>query len=606
MSKRFERLFFILMPLFAFIILTAVIIYQRIGVSEFKTAGSQIDYIEAGAVLSEITDSDDECLFIYNSTEDPALYNNLTFTLNEMCVDFSEFDVAGGTELPDLNGFESAVVALFEGDTFSTYIDTAMDWVKSGGNLLFAGVPGFAITDIYPEEFGLQITEWSYIDQKYVSISDDFFAGADGKVFDLDEEGYPMSGGNFLLKPDTDIFMSSESEQGSTPMVWSNNTGEGRITVINYAAIANTGARGIFAQSYAHTVPVAVWPVINASSFFIDDFPAPVPTGTNEYIDRDYGVTVDYFYTNIWWPNIKEIGEKYDLRYTGMFIETYEDNVNTPFVRPADLERQKYFGRLLLADGEEIALHGYNHQSLTYTGFEYKNGENYISWDSPEDISAALSETQSAMANLFNDYVPEVYVPPSNVWLPETREVIASNFPNIKVFSGLYDDTIYGQSQEFETDDDGLINFPRIVSNCIINDYDIMLMLSEINFHYVNSHFMHPDDALDPDRSAEQGWEAMRDSYESLVSMVSDTGIRQLTASESAAAVERFDRLDVEFTYTDKDIYINLGGFYDEAYLLVRTGDKVPGNVSGGEITNIQGSLYLLKATSPNVRIVLQ
>jgi hypothetical protein len=606
MSKRFERLFFILMPLFAFIVLTAVIIYQRMGVSEFKAGESQIDYIEAGAVLSEVADSDDECLFIYNSAEDPALYANLTFTLGEMCVDFSEFDVAGGTELPDLGSFESVIVALYEGDTFTPYIDQTMDWVRIGGKLLFAGVPGFAITDIYPEEFGLQITEWSYIEQKNVTISDDFFAGVQGRVFDLDEEGYPIAGGNFLLKPDTDIYMSSTSNQGSTPMVWSNNTGEGRITVINYDAIANTSARGIFAQSYAHTVPVAVWPVINASAFFIDDFPAPVPTGTNEYIDRDYGVTVDYFYTNIWWPNIKEIGEKYNLRYTGMFIETYEDNVNSPFIRPTDLERQKYFGRLLLADGEEIALHGYNHQSLTYTGFEYKNGEAYTSWDSPEDITAALSETQAAMSTMFEGYIPEVYIPPSNVWVPETREVIANNFPNIKVFSGLYSDTIYGHSQEFETDDDGLINFPRIVSNCIVNDYDMMFVLSEINFHYVNSHFMHPDDALDPDRSAEQGWEAMRDSYESLVSMVTDTGLRQLTATESAAAVQRFDNLDVEFTYTDKAIDIAIGGFYDEAYLLVRTNDSVPGQVSGGELTNIEGSLYLLKATSPTVSIALQ
>jgi hypothetical protein len=606
MSKKFERLFFIVIPLLAFIVLSALIIYQRIGVAEYKSEEANVKFIEPGAVLTTISDSADECLFIYNSAENTTSYENLTFTLNEMCVDFSEWDISGVNAFPDLAPFDVVVVAMTEGLPFVPYAETTIEWVRAGGYLLFAGVPDYSITDMFPADFGLLISEWSYIPQEVVSFQNGFFFGAEDQEFLLTQDGFDMEGGNFVLSPSATVYMSSTGPQGDSPLIWSNDTGAGRITVINYDDMYYPNSRGIFAQAYAHTVPIAVWPVINASAFFIDDFPSPVPIGTNEYIDRDYGVTVDYFYTNIWWPDIEEIGEKYGLRYTGMFIETYEDNVRMPFTRPTDLERQRYFGRMLLADGEEMALHGYNHQSLTYTGFEYKNNEDYKNWETPEDIYAAIAETHDAMASLFDGYVPGVYIPPSNVWTRETREVLVNNFPNIRVFSGLYYDDIYGNSQEFDIDDDGLINLPRVASNCIINDFDMMFILSELNLHYVNSHFMHPDDALDPDRNAEQGWEAMRDSYESLVALVTDTDIRQLTATEAAAAVQRFDNLDVEYTYTENSVDIDLGGFYDEAYLFIRLNDYIPGLVTGGELTHIDGSLYLLRADSSKVSIALQ
>jgi hypothetical protein len=606
MLKRFERLFFILLSLLTFVFLLTLILYQRSGLAEYKTEEASVKYIEPGAVLTSVPDSDDECLFIYNSGDSPELYENLTFTLDEICVDYTVFDTASSFPIPDLSSFDVAVVALHSGDNLIPYINTLMDWVKSGGNALFAGVPGTSITELYPMQFGLQVSEWTYVEQEKASFHEDFYVGYNGETFALTQDGSAFLGGKFLLDNDATVYMTSTGKQGATPMVWSNNTGNGKVTVINYDALSNHNTRGIFVQAYAHTVPVAAWPVINASTFFIDDFPAPVPDGTNEYINRDYGVTVDYFYTNIWWPDIQEIGEKYGLRYTGIFIESFDDDTEQPFERPEELSKHRYFGQLLLADGYEMGTRGLNHQPLTYGGFEYKYNEKYENWNSADDIIAGFAESQDLISDLFDGYAAAVYVPPSNIWTAESRAIIRSNFPNIKVFSGLYYDSTYGLSQDFEVADDGLINFPRIVSNCILSDYAQMFMLSEMNFHFVNSHFMQPDDAFDPYRSAERGWEAMRDSYESLVSSVTGTGIRQLTASESAAAVQRFDNLDVEFTYTDKTIDITLGGFYDEAFLLVRTNDKVPGEVSGGELTNIGGSLYLLCATSPTVSIDLQ
>ena len=43
--------------------------------------------------------------------------------------------------------------------------------------------------------------------------------------------------------------------------------------------------------------------------------------------------------------------------------------------------------------------------------------------------------------------------------------------------------------------------------------------------------------------------------------------------------------------------------FYDEAYLMVRINDGTPGQVTGGELTNVTGNLYLLHAQESEVVI---
>ena len=80
------------------------------------------------------------------------------------------------------------------------------------------------------------------------------------------------------------------------------------------------------------------------------------------------------------------------VRYTGLLIETYNDNVDGPF----DSERLedsllKYYTAELLHSGGELGLHGYNHQPLCPVGFDY-SGIDYTPWPSTEAMSAGLLE----------------------------------------------------------------------------------------------------------------------------------------------------------------------------------------------------------------------
>ena len=48
----------------------------------------------------------------------------------------------------------------------------------------------------------------------------------------------------------------------------------------------------------------------NVSTYYIDDFPSPVPAGDGRFVKRDYDMSVSEFYTNVWWPDLLKLQPK--------------------------------------------------------------------------------------------------------------------------------------------------------------------------------------------------------------------------------------------------------------------------------------------------------
>ena len=79
--------------------------------------------------------------------------------------------------------------------------------------------------------------------------------------------------------------------------------------------------------------------------------------------------------------------------------------------------------------------------------------------------------------------------------------------------------------------------------------------------------------------------------------------LRNLTGSQLSGAIERYDALTVEKDITDKEVHLHLGNFYDQAYLMVRMNKGTPVRVTGGDLTQAAGNLYLLSAEQEDVYI---
>jgi hypothetical protein len=51
-------------------------------------------------------------------------------------------------------------------------------------------------------------------------------------------------------------------------------------------------------------------------------------------------------------------------------------------------------------------------------------------------------------------------------------------------------------------------------------------LISELNFHFVNNHFTHPDDALDAERGAELGWAELKNRFKAFLDKNTDNMLK--------------------------------------------------------------------------------
>ncbi|MFP3155285.1 DUF2194 domain-containing protein [Lachnospiraceae bacterium ZAX-1] len=589
-----------------------LILIERKGLAYTGNQMSESVLIPKDAKISPAVKSKPLCLVIYDSTEpftQMECYHNICFVLDEMRVAYSTVDTDAVEEMPSFLQYETVVFSTrYFNDVSMKFLYELFAWVEEGGNVLFANpIDNPSIISLFAGRIGIKDSEWDLVSQNNCSVVSDFLTGAKGLTMQWDSGGeIERLGGNYKLDDSCMVHMKSTGSEGETAMVWEKNLGRGKIIVNNNDAIHERWSRGLISAEYSRFGDVFAWPVINASVFFMDDFPAPIPEGYNEYVDRDYGLSLESFFVNVWFPDILKISKEYHIKYTGGLIETYADKVTPPFERNLSSDRMDYFGKRLLNEGGEIAVHGYNHQSIVPVGFDYKDRLSYNQWESMEDASQALDELTHFGNELFKDYTLHTYVPPSNVLSTEGRRMIAEQFPEINTIAGIYIDDFLGNADEFGIDQYGLITLPRVASGYDIGESIFWFMISEVNLHFVNTHFVHPDDVVDLNRGADKGWEWLKNRYIELISWLSKFPMRNMTAQEGAGAVSRFDKLTLSRTVLDNKLKLSIGGFYDEAWFLVRINEGTVLEVAGGTLTNVEGNLYLLKADDPNVLISLE
>lgn len=524
-------------------------------------------------------------------------------TLRQMDVYGASADVSQG-QLPEWDGCKKVILGVTNLKKLGEEIFELMDWVEEGGNLLIAYPPSSdSYFSLIKNKLGISEGAQNMYRAEKLRFEKKFLAGGDRdfKITDAYEASLSVR-----LDEDCEVYLVSGDEK-ENPLFWSKAYEKGKIVFFN---LTYTGKayRGFYAAAYSLMDDAFAWPVINGSTFYIDDFPSPVPSGSSEYIERDYQMTIDSFYTQIWWRDVKGLAEDYGIRYTGLTIEEYSDQVEGPFGRNQDVQRFQYFGNSLLDMGGEIGYHGYNHMPLVPPDFEYgEEYESYRPWKSLEDMRDALLELNSFNKRLFPQETFQVYVPPSNILSEEGRELLKECFPDLACIASVYLPSGQGYEQEFEVAEDGIVETPRVISGYNLDDYQRLAALSELNLHFVNTHFQHPDDVMDEDRGAKLGWEKLYQSFSGYAKWLYESapGIRSLTGSELAAAVQRYYYTRVHQEVSEDEIALSLEQFQDGAWLLLRVNEGEPGKAEGANLTRVADGLYLVEALEDEIRIPL-
>lgn len=523
--------------------------------------------------------------------------------LLDMKVPTVTVDLAQGDEIPTLKQYQTMVIAMPNLDPLGEHVLQIMQWVKKGGGVMFAMTPEkTGYLDVIGPQIGIESSAYKYVVTEGITPSKDFMLGG-GQTYMFSD---PFKSSLSVTLNDR-AQVEAVSSNGRTPLVWRSSVESGTAVMCNIGIYVKM-VRGFYASAFSLLSSAMAYPVINSAAFYLDDFPSPVPSGNGKYIKRDYNMSISEFYSQVWWPDLVRLAERYGIRFTGVMIENYGDDTKNDPVRQTDNTQFEYYGGLLLRQNGEIGYHGYNHQPLVLPNTDYGNEYTYVQWPNRKAIVDSLNELIAFQKTVLPAATSSVYVPPSNILSSEGRKIIGEDVPQIRAIASMAfpPDSSLEYVQEFGVAADGVVEAPRIVSGSMVNNsYMRLAAVSELNMHYVSTHFMHPDDLLDEDRGAKEGWETYRKGLEDYLDWLEQSApsIRMQTGTECAAAVQRFSGLTVSMATSDDSWDLHLGNLIDQGWLMFRANNGTPGRVRGGSLTKLTGNLYLLKATSATVHI---
>ena len=523
--------------------------------------------------------------------------------LLDMKVPTVTVDLAQGDEIPTLKQYQTMVIAMPNLDPLGEHVLQIMQWVKKGGGVMFAMTPErTGYLDVIGPQIGIESSAYKYVVTEGITPSKDFMLGG-GQTYMFSD---PFKSSLSVALNDR-AQVEAVSSNGRTPLVWRSSVESGTAVMCNIGIYVKM-VRGFYASAFSLLSSAMAYPVINSAAFYLDDFPSPVPSGNGKYIKRDYNMSISEFYSQVWWPDLVRLAERYGIRFTGVMIENYGDDTKNDPVRQTDNTQFEYYGGLLLRQNGEIGYHGYNHQPLVLPNTDYGNEYTYVQWPNRKAIVDSLNELIAFQKTVLPAATSSVYVPPSNILSSEGRQIIGEDVPQIRAIASMAfpPDSSLEYVQEFGVAADGVVEAPRIVSGSMVNNsYMRLAAVSELNMHYVSTHFMHPDDLLDEDRGAKEGWETYRKGLEDYLDWLEQSApsIRMQTGTECAAAVQRFSGLTVSMATSDDSWDLRLGNLIDQGWLMFRANNGTPGRVRGGSLTKLTGNLYLLKATSATVHI---
>ena len=533
-----------------------------------------------------------------NNEDSTELADNLAQTLTYMKKDW---EVVSFTNTPqELKGYETIVIAFPMIDQMDRF-NELMDYAARGGSVFFAIRPeiGNQLYQIYRKLGINELGEYELTEG--VKVNSSVLFGAKGMEF---QGGFfTNSSLSLSLRKNLDVLL--ETGDG-IPLLWEQDFQKGRFIFFNGSALGSKDNRGIIAAAMSLTKENYAYPILNAKVAFIDDFPAPFPEGNHPLIHNEFQMKTKDFYQRVWWPDIQKGAAKYDVVYSSAMIQTYENNVEPPF--SSELYNTKNlltrYGRDLLKMDGEIGFHGYNHQSLTLNENDVKD-LGYKVWKSQSAMEESLKTLDSYSEELYPGYEQNLYVPPSNIISKEGLGAIKKALPNVGIIASLYLPSEENNSftQEFTVDED-FIHLPRITSGYVIQDNQYWSLINSLNSVGVFSHFIHPDDVLDPDRRFDRTYEKMNEDYQDLLNYIykKHAWLRPMIASQAGQEINEYWKTQSYIVDTENGMTIYNDFVTGDLTFIVRSENGIS-SVTNGTYKEIDDHVYAITTDSAKATV---
>jgi len=482
---------------------------------------------------------DSEHLAIFSEEENPQIarimgYLKKTLDRSSFSVDYFPKTALINALPEDLRGYTGIGFAIT--DDTGLRAETLEGYLANGGTIvnLFAGYfPRLA--PLLGADFN---DKWT---PTYFKPEGGFrfrYGFTPGDRLALDNKDFSWVPGS--LKPLKDANIIAANYGGDVPLAWYSDSRQ--CITWNWDGFETGDYAGLMLESFMAVRPASAVPHPGIGVFFIDDWPLPM----FNIKKKPLTITDTEFYTKQFWPDIKNILSTAKIPYTSFIVFNYNATVQPPFTSGeffvADGNASLKMARDILQSGNELGLHGYNHMSLTTE----PTGVNLVKWPDQTAIELMLASVREEWSRLFGiQSLPYSYAAPNNIISPVGEAEIAAQLPSVKVvatlFASMGEETTTGLGPDRNTP--GLYYFPRTSFGYVFGQGVYGNIASSVLGLGMVSHFIHPDDVFDPDRSKGKSWSELKADLGRIISFIKQhyPWIRFTTLRQAVATMSLYD-----------------------------------------------------------------
>lgn len=403
------------------------------------------------------------------------------------------------------------------------------------------------------------------------------------------------------LAPESSSKILGTDYSTNTPLIWYSEINGGKAFIWNWNGFSTYQLAGLILETFLYVHPVGAANTFGFAHMFVDDWPCPM----YDIVKEPYDYTDTYYYTQIWWPDIKNLFAKYNIPYSTYSVFNYNVIVEPPFTGE-EFYVSKTNAPIQIIDQlkeleAEIGLHGYNHASLTIR----ETDVNLATWPSRENIVSGLTEARRLITDLIGEqYMPFSYVAPNNILDQTAISAIHEVFPSVKIIAALR----WGIEEEFYSpfiphpEFNDVYFFPRITYGYKNKQALINNLVSGVIGPGVISHFIHPDDVYDPYRSENKNWDKLREEFDSILAFVKMNypWIEWVGIRDAYYRMQKQQNAQFNFKWEDNTLYVSA---QPGVLFRIRQNDKQLLSVEGANIIYSYSTMpsIILKATGKNV-----
>ncbi len=556
-------------------------------------------------------------LIIWDKEDDLSrrYLNNIGWALDYAKIEYETLELKKVKDLLflDMKGYSSLILALnriWKMEESEATVPGLKRYVREGGSIIVF-YEGYS--ESLAEIFGIKEYRGEYPRQvpglKFIRP---FFPGTEG----LDLSGEETENTSLSLVPDKGVNLlavSSEKMEGyprGLPLFWEYGYGRGKTLFWNVDSLWEKSYRGFIVQSILMVQPTGVASLANVEVIFLDDTPLPMWNKVIKPIKGKGNLTDTDFYLKEWWPETLALSRKYGINYTAAVAFNYNGKVNPPydnsqFHNGKDSSSQR-LGQVIIKAGFEMGLHGYNHQSLLLsTPFVISKG-----WRTEENMVLALKSGKEEWEKDF-PYPPFTYVAPSDAISPEGEKALHEVFPSIKVVSTIYNADEEETGKEFTMDpwNDNFFNIPRMSFGYVRTPDMMKEMLNGIGSFGVWTHFFHPDDVYNEERSQGKSWPELKEAINELFSFVRGNypWLRNMSARDAYYELLRYGETPARYRLSEEKIEAEFpSGSKKPNFFVMRinNGKTVREVVNGKIIYKYPGQEYYILETNSSRAII--